>query len=339
VRGDRIGWLGGLTVETKDCRLLLDPVPGRSVGRDTNVFISHAHADHTYGFTLDATKYATAPTRQTYESLSQRHVRDCKEVALKSKFKLDGVEIVPLNAGHMLGSAQFKIFTNEQTILYTGDLNCLDTLTTQAAEQTDCDLLVIEATYGDPSYIFPRRERTYARIVQWTLNQIRGGKIPVFHVYSAGKAQELVRLFNLYTNVRVLCSRSISKVNRTYCENGLKLCYESLVDSNVIRDARTDPSVILTTTSRDWSTSGHVSHALATGWALRIHSPGPTSFPLSSHADFKQLLEFIRGTKAKMVYTFGGFPDTFPNYVKKRLHIEAKPIPLLMQTRLLDYSG
>jgi Cft2 family RNA processing exonuclease len=68
-----------------------------------------------------------------------------------------------------------------------------------------------------------------------------------------------------------------------------------------------------------------------------MHSRNFPSFPLSSHADFRQLVSFVRATKAKKVYLYTGYVDTFSEYLMKKLELKAKPLPPLAQTELGDF--
>jgi len=76
--------------------------------------------------------------------------------------------------------------------------------TTSAADSIPCDTLILETTYGVPFYTFPDLTVTCSEIVEWALQQIRTGKIPVFRAYSGGKAQEIVKIFNVMTRIPVI---------------------------------------------------------------------------------------------------------------------------------------
>jgi len=332
----KIGWQGGVVVFTKEAKVILDPASGRRVGRNTHIFITHAHADHTYGFTSGAKKYATPETIAIYEKLNRKRLDDVVPVKLSRSVRVGDINVTAVNAGHMLGSAQFLVETPGKTVLYTGDINCVDTLTTEAAQVIECDELIMEATYGDPFYVFPSRHGIYARIVEWAAAQARKGKAPVFQVYAAGKAQEIVKLFNVYTTLPVITNPSISKVNEAHAKFGVRLNYEDTSNreySEVARGAH-----VFVTTYRDDSTSAEKSvRAVATGWALKMPSRDLASFPLSSHADFRQLAQYVRATRAKRIYIYTGYVDIFSRYLGKKLGVEARPLPALAQTELRDF--
>jgi putative mRNA 3-end processing factor len=337
VRENRVGWLGGVVIDTDDGRMVFDPAATRSMERDAHIFISHAHSDHTLGFQSSNMKYSTKETKRIFEKLRERIVRNWRPVEYGHKIRIGDTEILTLNAGHMLGSAQFQVITRDHTYVYTGDLNCVNTLTTEAAEIPECDTLIIEATYGDPSFIFPRRERTYARIVNWALREVKNGRMPTFHVYSSGKSQEIVRLFNVYTKLPVVCASVVGRANEAYNEAGVDLSFVEAETAEGKRLLRKGNCVYITTTGSNSSVPSHASEAMATGWAVRFSSGSYASFPLSSHAGFDQLLKYVARTGARRVYVFTGYSELISEYLRRELKVGADPLPLLSQRSILDF--
>jgi putative mRNA 3-end processing factor len=327
-----LGWSKGFVIRTPEHQLIFDPDSTNIPTKKSNIFISHAHADHFIGMKSKARKYSTFETRKIFESLYGKSVVNFNDMQLNKTIEIGKIKVTPLNAGHMLGSTQFLITLPDTSILYTGDINYLDTLTTKKAESAECDILVMEATYGEPSYTFPDRENIYANIVQWTLNVIKKGFTPVFRSYTAGKAQELVKVFNIYTNLNVITNEKISKINKIYSESNIDLEYDE-VSSEIDRQS----SVFITSRSNEIYFEKYV-RAIVTGWAIRMNTRKTAAFPLSSHADFNQLVEFVQDSKAKTVYSFTGFTDLFSNHLRKRLGIKSIPLPLIVQKTLPHFN-
>jgi putative mRNA 3-end processing factor len=267
--------------------------------------------------------------------LHDHQIANFHPVKINEKLKVDGSEIKTLDAGHMLGSAQFLVHTPNMSILYTGDINCIDTLTTKAAEPEHCDLLVMEATYGSPHYRFPPRETVYAQMVEWAVDSIKTGRIPCLHVYAAGKAQEVIRLFNVYTHLPVIVSPRLDSVNEAHRKGGVDLEWYSASshDGKTILDK--DPCVYITTPNDRSHIGRRFSRAYATGWALSLGG-NVTAFPLSSHADFDQLVSFVKACDPEQVYVFTGFADEFGRVIRTRLGHEAKAIPSYAQRTLVE---
>jgi putative mRNA 3-end processing factor len=334
---DKIGWANGILIETGKSRLLFDPTPGRRLHPEWNVFITHAHSDHTYGFRTPAKKYSTYETLHIHQALRNCEIKRTQILQLEESVKIGDAEVTLLNAGHMLGSCQFEIKTPKFTAIYTGDINCVDTLTTKAAEQRSCDYLIVEGTYGHPSYSFPRRNTMYADIIRWAMIEMKLGRIPAFQVYSAGKPQEVVRLFNVYTKIPVVCSPTISHANGVYVENNVNL---EFLDSSTPdgKKALRRGNCVYVTSGRSDRLPHNASKAVATGWALQQAFRSCTAFPLSSHADFDQLVRFVSHVNPRRVYVFTGYTDLLAKQIESRLGIEASPLPAITQTKLLDFN-
>ena len=274
-------------------------------------------------------------TRDIHAALNDYKITNFSAIKLGDRTILDDIELVALNAGHILGSAQFLINTPSQAILYTGDINCVDTLTTKAAQPEKCDVLIIEATYGSPFYKFPPREIIYAGIVEWALETLKQGSIPCFHVYAAGKGQEVIRLFNTYTHLPVVVNPRLDGVNETYRKSGLDLQW---IPSNTrhghsILDK--EACVYITTPSDHRDPGRRHSRAYATGWALSSKGRN-TAFPLSSHADFDQLVRFIKACSPQQVYIFTGFAEELRVSLRTRLGLDARVVPSFLQRTLAE---
>ena len=334
-REDRVDWQDGLHITTPEFTLAIDPSTTRRIPKKARVLVSHAHGDHTGGFRYRGLKQSTRETRDIHHALHGRRLSNFHPVKINEKLVIDGAEIRSLDAGHMLGSAQFLINTPNSSILYTGDINCVDTLTTKAAQPEHCDLLVMEATYGSPHYRFPPRETVYAQIVEWAVESIKQGRVPLLHVYAAGKAQEVVRLFNVYTHLPVVVNPRLDGVNEAHRKGGVELEWFS-ADS---REGKTvldkDPCVYITTPNDRSHIGRRFSRAYATGWALSLGG-SVTAFPLSSHADFDQLVSFVKACDPEQVYVFTGFADDFRRVIGKRLGRDARAVPSYSQRTLVE---
>lgn len=337
MRSERVGWANGILCDSGGSSVLLDPTSGRHLRKDQNVFITHAHSDHTYGFSTSAKKYCTEETVRIYEALREREVKNYQAIRIGETVTIDDFQVRALNAGHMLGSCQFEIVTPNSTVIYTGDINCVDTLTTQAAEQLNCDYLIIEATYGHPSYLFPQRSTMYADIVRWAVEEIGKGKVPTFQVYSSGKPQEVVRLFNVYTKIPVVCAPSITRANSVHNERGIKLDYVDASTPEGKRLLKAGGCIYVTSSGAD-HLPRNPSRAVATGWAVKAAFRKYASFPLSSHADFDQLMRFVAAVNPKVVYIFTGYTDVLAAQIERKFGIKAGPLPVVSQTKLLDFE-
>src|SRR5881397_1063532 len=335
MREDRVEWHDGLFINTPDLCLALDPSTTRRIPKRARVLVSHAHGDHTGGFRYKGLKHSTQETRDIHHALHDHRVSNFHPLKINEKLVIDDAEVKALDAGHMLGSAQFLVETPDSSVLYTGDINCVETLTTKPAEPVACDLLVIEATYGSPHYRFPPRETVYAQMVEWALDTVKAGRIPCLHVYAAGKAQEVVRLFNVYTHLPVIVNPRLDGVNETYHKSGVHLDWMSAASVEGGEVLEKNPCVYVTTPNDRRSIGRKSARAFATGWALSMRGRN-AAFPLSSHADFEQLVSFIKACSPRKVYIFTGSAEGLRRLIRTELGLEAKAVPSINQRTLSD---
>ena len=282
-----ITWDEGVAVKCGGFSICLDPQTSKTSYR--HVFISHAHRDHTYGFAADgAIKYSTRPTVEIFEIFSKKKLSKIKKMKYGEKIKVEDFEIIAYNAGHILGSASYHIHTSEGSILYTGDLNCVDTLVTEAAEPVEADILIIESTYGSPEFLFPSRAEIYTNMVKWVVEKITESKVPVFYLYSVGKSQEVIKMLNEFTDVQIIVHPIIAEINKIY--HNWRVTLNVAIQDSLMKSGKR-VMIIPNGYVNSYKVPDGAS-ARATGWSLI--SGDRNSFPLSSHADFFQLLNFIK---------------------------------------------
>lgn len=99
-----------------------------------------------------------------------------------------------LDAGHIPGSTMYKMDDGGKKVLFTGDINTVDTKLIDGTKPPQCDVLVMESTYAGRSHP-PRKEveREFIGKVEEVLD--RGGKaiVPAFAV---GRTQEVVQVLD-----------------------------------------------------------------------------------------------------------------------------------------------
>src|SRR5436309_2792925 len=107
MREDRVEWHDGLFINTPDLCLALDPSTTRRIPKRARVLVSHAHGDHTGGFRYKGLKQSTQETRDIHHALRYHQVANFHPLKINEKFVIDDSEVKALDAGHMLGSAQY----------------------------------------------------------------------------------------------------------------------------------------------------------------------------------------------------------------------------------------
>jgi Cft2 family RNA processing exonuclease len=277
-------------------------------------FVSHGHVDH---LGMHSTVIASRPTSEFY-----RH-RLCETNMIildyGKPYKLDDMYVTMYPAGHILGSSQIVIEYKEKRILYSGDFKMKSSFTAEPIELTTADVLITEATYGLPQYLFPDRTVAIQQVVDLMEKALAEEKIPVILAYSLGKGQEITKILGdkgyelvvhktIYDLVKLYEKFSVTfknyeKFNTFDGTKGSKKIYilpPYLASSSMIR-SRANKYVVL-----------------LSGWALgrtKITYPVDEIIPLSDHADFNELLEYVRAVNPKQVYVTHGTPE-FVTYLQ-----------------------
>jgi len=229
------------------------------------------------------------------------------------------VRISAESSGHVLGSSQFLIDSGDERLVYTGDLNVYDSIVLKGAKPIEADKLVIEATYGSPNYIFPRREEIYARIIDWIIKTIRSGEIPAFKVYALGKAQEIMKLVNTYLKVPVITSWTVSKIAEKYVDHGIRLSYLPIYSDEGLEAFSQGECVYIASKRRNPPSKRRIRWAVATGWALRYRYSGfDEAFPLSGHSDYPGLIRYVEESRPREIYVIHGFVKSFVKQLRRR---------------------
>ncbi len=112
--------------------------------------VTHAHYDHILGLrrSLRASLYIVAtPTTHRFLEVLGYAVPEEKRIELRygSSIEIDGERITLLRAQHIAGSSQVLVEGPNYRVGYTGDFKEGDTVPLR-----DLDVLVLDATYGDP---------------------------------------------------------------------------------------------------------------------------------------------------------------------------------------------
>ena len=323
-----VQWNDGLSVECCGTKLILDPQ--RKNNSCSRIFVTHAHYDHSRGFNFrDCEKVSTEETKEIVSAYGKKIV-DWKPLQIGSSIKIDDLEVVSHNAGHVLGSALYEVITPEGNLVYTGDFQFKDSFTLKSAESVSCDILIVESTFGSESFRFPDRETVTQKMVHWAQETIKSGKIPTFKADSLGNAQEITKAFNLHSKLPVTVHQRVAQMNQIYNANGHLLGFLEADSEEASEVAFSGECVFIAPKNLNLANHPELELALVSGWALWSRKD-KIAFALSDHADFNQLMEFVEACKPKTVLTcFGGrFNHTFAKQVEKRLGIQARSLDLI----------
>jgi len=310
--------------------LCIDP---HSVPKSKNVFLSHAHSDHVK-LSKKASFFATPAT---IDLVKQRYgAAGFTQVPLNKKQKFDGFELELLSNGHILGSAQAKFSADGKQHVFTSDFRLQDSLFFKGAVPQECETLVLETTFGSPQYVFPKQEDVTSEMVSWVSDKGKQGMV-LLAGYSLGKAQELTKIANEAGFVPIVHD-SIFEANKIYEKHGVSVGKYLKLEHNL-----KDSSVLIMPPQlvgkHLFATLEHfdkrkIFSALATGWEFR--GAFDKTFPLSNHADYNELLEYVKLANPKLVLTDHGFCEEFARKLNK-LGFNAKPLKQHKQKLLSEY--
>lgn len=218
-----------------------------------------------------------------------------------------------LPAGHIFGSAMACISAEGETLLYTGDFKLRAGLSAESCQPCPADMLVMETTFGRPQYRFPPTAEVLRNIVRFCQEALENDETPVLLGYSLGKSQEL--LCGLADAGFALSLHGTAfKLTRIYEHLGQKFPNYERYEAGKTKGKVLvcPPSVVGSAMLRNL---GRARTAILTGWAVdpncRYRYGVDAAFPLSDHADFPDLLEFVKRVKPKIVYTVHGFASDF----------------------------
>lgn len=178
-------------------------------------FLSHAHIDHSgmipwlclnYGMDV----IATPPTIVVGTMLLEDSVKvsslegypapyDKGDVkVLKKHFQsagfgdildVGGIDVTLHSAGHIPGAAMFEVKAGRD-LLFTGDINTLDSNLVNGAKPVKCDVLVIESTYSGRDH--PPRAETERHFLNKTREVVERGGLAIVPAFAVGRTQEMM---------------------------------------------------------------------------------------------------------------------------------------------------
>ncbi|MFA5108279.1 MAG: MBL fold metallo-hydrolase RNA specificity domain-containing protein [Candidatus Micrarchaeia archaeon] len=286
-------------------------------------YISHAHTDHSYALKAKAPIFCSDITSQILgiEYNENEKIKEKTEHLESNSKKQKSAPVripIPKNfkfadAGHILGSTQLEAQTDEfGKLVYTGDFKLRDGLTLKSAKVLECDTLICECTYGTPEAKFPKPEEVYENMQKWSKQN--SNSIQLWGGYSTGKAQELIKFLNDYTNTTPIVPPQISQICAHYKRNGVKLEWLDSTSSEAQEQMRCAFCAVFPPHQLNkkfaWQiASAHkrtTKVAVATGWTGFRKISADASFPLSDHADFGEIYDYALSSNAKKVFLVHG---------------------------------
>ncbi len=219
---EEVGSLG-LYMEIDELRLLFDygltpskpptyPMPAPPMD---SVFLTHVHLDHSgmmprISTEHDVNIYATQPTISVLPLMLNDTIKVANIEGFPipyTKEEVEGVmdnlipveygkpvemgslEIIPHNAGHIPGSAMYEL-RDERKILFTGDIQTVNTHLVWAAKPVKTDVLIMESTYAGREH--PDRNETEKLFIEKIEDVVSRGGVAIVPAFAVGRTQEIM---------------------------------------------------------------------------------------------------------------------------------------------------
>src|SRR5438309_7427625 len=299
----------GLYLPAQD--LWLDPWDAKRFA-----FVSHAHSDHIAPHDEIIVSERTARLMQArLPGTRIEHVLPFGE-----RRTVHGLNVMLLPAGHIFGSAQFFLFTENETLLYTGDFKLRTGKSAEPAQWRQADALIMETTFGRPRYRFPPTEQVVDQVVAFCRETIEEGAVPVLLGYSLGKGQEILCSLD-GAGLTPMLHGSVYQMTRVYEQFGQSFCKYVRYNANQVagKVLICPPSA---NRSRMLEKIPRKRVAMISGWAVDPNAvyryQVDAAFPLSDHADYDDLLRYVDLVQPRRVLTLHGFAATFASDLRAR---------------------
>src|SRR5881296_2513454 len=279
-------------------------------------FISHAHGDHI------APHEEIILSERTARLLQARMPGTRIEYVLPfgEQRRVHDADVTLLPAGHIFGSAQLFLSSENETLLYTGDFKLRHGKSAEAAEWRVADTLIMETTFGLPRYQFPRTEEVIEQIVAFCRETIEDGAVPVLLGYSLGKAQEILCSLD-GAGLTPMLHGSVYQMTRIYEQFGQSFCKYVRYNKNEVSG-----KVLICPPSASHSPMiekiPRKRVAMISGWAVDPDAvyryQVDAAFPISDHADYDDLIRYVEMVQPRRVLTLHGFAAAFADDLRAR---------------------
>jgi putative mRNA 3-end processing factor len=217
--GNEVGRVG-ILLQSNNQKILFDygmtpenppkyPQPSPAVD---NLFLSHAHLDHSgmipwIASNYETNIYSTPITNDIAHILFKdaikiadieghpipytkpdvgKALRKFHRVTYGENITVNGINCIGHPAGHIPGSLMFEI---NNKILITGDFNTVDTHLIKGAKPIKCDILFLEGTYSGTNH--PNRTTLEKEFLEKIDDVLKKNGTVIIPAFAVGRAQEL----------------------------------------------------------------------------------------------------------------------------------------------------
>ena len=254
----------------------------------------------------------------------------------------DNKEIQFHSAGHIPGSLMFELIGTKR-LLFTGDLNVINTQLIKGTKPVNCDVLFLETTYAGREH--PKREDLEKAFLDKISDVVNRGGVAVIPAFAVARSQELAmvlknsgydvwldgmgkrvsKIFLKYPNYLRSADKlkkAINKINFVHSEHGRKLALKSevILTSSGMMDGgpilsymkklkNDSKSAVLLT---GYQVEGTNSRLLVDKGKLDFYGVVENVecevqyFDFSAHAGHSELIEFAKACNPEKIVLFHG---------------------------------
>ena len=299
--------------------------------------VTHAHSDHMLGLRqslLQCESLVMTPATKdlidvlvgplflmmgNVKSLDYDEPLDFRDETLELRY-----------ADHILGAAQVLVKDAEGTrILYTSDFRIRDTPVIEA------DVIVIEATYGNPSRVRKFDENIKDLFVSLVETGLKQGSVFIFSYH--GKLQETMQILHeAGIKVPFVMPEKIFHISKICERYGMRLGRFLLSTTEQGKAVLNDggPCVAFYHMGSRKCVGEDAFRVCVSGWefgsACKQIGEKEYVLALSDHSDFNGLLQYVEESKPKLVITDNfraGNAETLAQEIQKRLGIRSLSLP------------
>ncbi|MEM2261830.1 MAG: MBL fold metallo-hydrolase [Ignisphaera sp.] len=312
-------------------------IDGHSNGCLTRV-VTHIHADHTLHLdkSIIASRYVIG-TPITVELLNVLgyNVPSIKTVLLNygEAINFEDVKLKLEVAQHIPGTAQVVVQDGNSIVAYTSDFKNPGNGTKIIK---DADILVIDATYGDPRYSRVDENHIWNEFIKIVRKLLTVAPIAIYAYY--GKAHEVMnRLREEGIDAPFILSHHHWKVNQVLSKYGYNVRDTVPYGSRECDEIKRDGWFIEfhhATLFKSFRSRIGLFHIFLTGrfakTIIKLDEGNSWIIGISGHADFNELIYYIDEAKPSLLIVDGfrsNYAERFATIVKERLGLRVTVNP------------
>jgi putative mRNA 3-end processing factor len=300
--------------------------------------VTHAHSDHMLGLRQSLRHseavVMTPATKDLIDAMKGPRflmMGNVKTLDYREVFRYEDERLTLHYADHILGAAQVLVEDEEETrILYTSDFKISKTPVVEA------DILVLEATYGNPYRVRPFGIMAEGILVSLVEQGLKHGPVYVFGYH--GKLQEIMQiLYEAKVKAPFIVPEKVFRVSKVCERHGMRLGKRLLLSGEEKAQlilCQREPCIVFYHTSSRRKVDKGALRVYASGWQFvkpcQKIGEGEYRVALSGHSDFNELLQYVEKCRPRMVITDNHrYGDAFAlaREIERRLNIPARPVP------------